>query len=137
MKAVNRCAEAHSACAAWLGLALSGTQSVGIPWHSLLGFLRISSNPKLENSSLTVAQAWALVEDWLDNPLVWSPGPGPNHRHIYSDLIRQTPGTHKWVADPHLAALAIEHGLALVSTDGDFTRFRGLSFLNPLSVHRG
>lgn len=137
LSAANRRSEMHAACVHWLSVALNSTQSVGMPWHSLLGFLRISTNPKFTSSSLTMAQAWDVVESWLDHPAVWSPEPGPNHRHIFGDLIRHTPGTHKWVADTHLAALAIEHGLTLVSTDGDFTRFRGLNFLNPLSVHRG
>jgi hypothetical protein len=43
------------------------------------------------------------------------------------------PGVHaNLVPDAHLAALAMEHGLTLCSTDGDFARFPGLSWLNPL-----
>jgi len=37
------------------------------------------------------------------------------------------------VADSHLVALAIEHGLTLYSVDGDFARFPGLRWENPLS----
>jgi hypothetical protein len=37
------------------------------------------------------------------------------------------------VPDAHLAALAIEHGLLLASTDGDFARFPGLRFENPMT----
>jgi len=37
------------------------------------------------------------------------------------------------VPDAHLAALAIEHGLTLCSTDGDFARFPELRWLNPLA----
>jgi predicted nucleic acid-binding protein len=37
------------------------------------------------------------------------------------------------VHDAHLAALAIEHGLTLCSTDGDFARFPGLRWINPLT----
>jgi hypothetical protein len=33
-----------------------------------------------------------------------------------------------------LAALAIEHGLALCSADGDFGRFAGLRWVNPLAA---
>ena len=36
------------------------------------------------------------------------------------------------VMDAHLAALAIEHGATLCTTDRDFTRFKGLRLLNPL-----
>jgi len=37
------------------------------------------------------------------------------------------------VPDAHLAALAIEHGLTLCSTDGDFARFSALKWFNPLA----
>lgn len=33
----------------------------------------------------------------------------------------------------HLAALAVEHGLTLCSTDSDFLRYEGLNFSNPLA----
>jgi predicted nucleic acid-binding protein len=36
------------------------------------------------------------------------------------------------VTDAHLAALAIEHGCELVSTDADFARFPALTWKNPL-----
>jgi predicted nucleic acid-binding protein len=34
----------------------------------------------------------------------------------------------------HLAALAIEHGLTLCSTDGDLAKFPGLKWRNPLGA---
>jgi predicted nucleic acid-binding protein len=37
------------------------------------------------------------------------------------------------VPDAHLAALAREHGLTLVSTDTDFARFSGIRWLNPVA----
>jgi len=42
-------------------------------------------------------------------------------------------GASKLVSDAHLAALAIEHGLILCSTDGDFARFPGLRWENPIA----
>jgi predicted nucleic acid-binding protein len=45
------------------------------------------------------------------------------------------PGVHaNLVPHAHLATLAIEHGLTLCSTDGDFTRFHGLRWHNPLAA---
>ncbi|MDP2054699.1 MAG: VapC toxin family PIN domain ribonuclease, partial [Acidobacteriota bacterium] len=41
--------------------------------------------------------------------------------------------TSRLVPDAHLAALAIEHGLTLCSSDGDFARFSGLDWQNPLA----
>jgi predicted nucleic acid-binding protein len=36
------------------------------------------------------------------------------------------------VPDAQLAALAIEHGVPVVSADGDFARFAELRWINPL-----
>jgi predicted nucleic acid-binding protein len=38
------------------------------------------------------------------------------------------------VTDAHLAALAIEHGAVLMSTDRDFARFPGLAWRDPLAA---
>jgi predicted nucleic acid-binding protein len=42
--------------------------------------------------------------------------------------------TSRLVSDAHLAALAIEHGLTVCSNDGDFAKFPGLKWQNPLGV---
>lgn len=41
--------------------------------------------------------------------------------------------TGNLTSDAHLAALAIEHGARLCSTDNEFARFAGLRWENPLS----
>lgn len=38
------------------------------------------------------------------------------------------------IPEAHLAALAIEHGLTLQSTDADFARFPDLKWENPLAA---
>ena len=35
-------------------------------------------------------------------------------------------------SDAHIAALALEHGAAVCSTDHDFARFPGIRHVNPL-----
>ena len=44
------------------------------------------------------------------------------------------PGRDNLTTDAHLAAMAIEHGAALYSTDNDFRRFSGLEHVNPLTA---
>jgi toxin-antitoxin system PIN domain toxin len=105
---------------------------VGLPWHTLLGFIRISSNPRALEHPMSVAAAWQLVEGWLDRPTVWIPQPTERHRELLGSLLSYTGGQANLVADAHLAALAIEHGLILCSTDGDFARFPYLRWENPL-----
>ena len=117
----------------WLDEQLNGTAAVGLPWHSLLAFLRVITNPRITSRSITMAEAFRQVGEWIDNEPVWIPGPTERHREVLETLL-SLPGVRgDLVPDAHLAALAIEHGLTLCSADGDFARFPGLRWLNPLA----
>lgn len=122
----------HEAARKWLDTQLAGTAGVGLPWPSLLSFLRLATNPRVFERPEPMQQAWRQVEEWLDCPASWIPHPAENHRHLLRSLLA-VPGVRaKLVPDAHLAALAIEHGLLLCSTDGDFARFPGVKWQNPL-----
>jgi toxin-antitoxin system PIN domain toxin len=122
----------HDGARAWLDRRLSEPARVGLPWASLLAFLRISTNARLFPRPLPIRGAWSQVESWLDRPQVWVPAPTERHREVLDDLLRDSSIVGGLVADAHLAALALEHGLTLCSTDGDFGRFRDLRWQNPL-----
>lgn len=107
---------------------------VGLPWPSLLAFLRIVTNPRIFEKPESVMSAWGQVEAGLSCPNVWIPQPGEGHRALLARLPGQMSGGSNLVPDAHLAALAIEHGLTLCSTDGDFARFPGLRWMNPLTA---
>ena len=117
----------------WLDAQLNGTARVGLPWPSLLGFLRLVTNPRVFAHAENMASAWEQIEEWIDRPTVWIPEPTERHREILGSLLRSHGGRANVVPDAHLAALAIEHGLVLCSTDGDFARFPGLKWENPLT----
>ena len=122
----------HETTRLWLDERLNDAGvPLGIPWESLLAFVRLASNPRVRTPALRVSEAWAQVEFWLSAPCVWIPEPTKNHRNILESLLRIPDMTSKLVADAHLATLAIEHGLTLVSADMDFKRFPGLRFENP------
>ncbi|MFI5394888.1 MAG: type II toxin-antitoxin system VapC family toxin [Candidatus Binatia bacterium] len=123
----------HVAARRWLDERLNGADRVGLPWPSLLAFARLVSNPRVFQRPLTMLAAWQQVESWLDCAPVWTPLPTERHREILGRTIRSTAGRSNLVPDAHLAALAIEHGLTLCSTDGDFARFPGLRWENPLA----
>jgi uncharacterized protein len=121
----------HERARTWLNERINGTARVGLPWPSLLAFMRIASHPRLfERPSLS--QARAQVQAWLDQPSTWIPQPTEAHAAILDQLLANEQ-SHRLVADAHLAALALEHGLILCSNDGDFARFAGLRWENPLS----
>jgi toxin-antitoxin system PIN domain toxin len=99
---------------------------------SLLGFLRIVTNPRAFRTPLTMPSAWQQVRKWLSAETAWTPEPTERHTVVLGKLL-SVPGAYgNIVPDAHLAARAIEHGLTLCSTDGDFARFPGLSWRNPL-----
>jgi predicted nucleic acid-binding protein len=106
----------HLRAAAWLEARLNAPDRVGLPWPSLLAFLRLITNPRLFVRPIRLADAWVQVEEWLALPPVWIPMPTAN-----------------LVPDAHLAALALEHDLTLCSSDQDFARFPGLRWENPLA----
>ncbi len=117
----------------WLDGQLNGTTAVGLPWHSLLAFLRVITNPRMTSRSVTTEEAWRQVVEWIGNEPVWIPGPTERHREILGTLLALPGVRGNLVPDAHLAALAIEHGLTLCSADGDFARFPGLRWQNPLA----
>jgi toxin-antitoxin system PIN domain toxin len=131
--AANHSAPEHEAARGWLDAHLSGTARVGLPWPSLLAFVRLVSNPTVLRNPVSPAAAWRQVDEWLSCAPVWTPLPTARHSEVMKDLLAAPHVTSRMVPDAHLAALAIEHGLTLCSTDGDFARFRGLTWTNPLS----
>ena len=123
----------HEAAKEWLDSRLNAAAPVGLPWASLLGFLRLVTNPRIYGRPARLASAWRQVEEWLDCSPSWIPSPGDRHRTILGKLLVRHGTRANLVPDVHLAALAIEHGLVLCSADGDFARFEELRWENPLA----
>ncbi len=132
--ACNSAIDLHAKIRDWLDEKLNGTAPVGLPWPSLLTFLRIATNPRAFPSPLTMRVAWEQVSSWLSAETVWVPEPTERHITVLDKLLA-LPGIYgNLIPDAHLAALAIEHGLTMCSTDGDFARFPDLTWLNPLAA---
>ena len=122
----------HQQARRWLEDQLNSGNQVGLPWPTLLAFIRIGTNPKAFDRPLSIRDAWCQVSEWLALPTVWIPLPTDRHAAILGDLLQDAEAVANLVPDAHLAALAIEHGLTLQSTDGDFARFPQLQWQNPL-----
>jgi uncharacterized protein len=131
--ATNISAGQHQVAREWLDRQLVETPRVGVPWATLLGFLRLATNARVITRPLTMGAAWQQVSQWLACEPTWIPLPTERHGEVLGRLLAE-PGMYgNLVPDAHLAALAIEHGLTLCSTDGDFARFPELKWLNPLA----
>lgn len=116
----------------WLDDQLWGTARVGLPWASLLAFLRLVTNPRIFARPQALGDAWAEVRGWLSCEPAWLPTPTERHAEILGALFVDARAGGNLVPDAHLAALAIEHGLTLCTLDRGFARFKGLRWQNPL-----
>lgn len=131
--AVNEDAPLHQGARPWLESVLSGPESVGFAWDALLAFLRLSTRAGVVPRPLPMATALDLVDEWLVQPNATVVQATDSHPRVLRDLMLHLGAGGNLTSDAHLAALAIEHGATLCSTDNDFSRFPGLRWRNPLA----
>jgi toxin-antitoxin system PIN domain toxin len=126
--------ERHAAARAWLEGVLSGVVPVRFAWLTLWAFLRISTNPRVFERPLLPSEAEAAVASWLERQVASILEPEERYWEILRSLLRGDQVRGPLVMDAALAALALEHGATLHTTDADFSRFSGLSWRNPLAT---
>ena len=122
----------HSASRAWLESALSGTDRVGFAWIVVLAFLRITTHRKIMVRPLSPEDAIAYVDSWLEQPFSELIGPRTHHWPLLRNLLHAAGTAGNLTSDAHLAALALENGAVVCSTDNDFRRYPGIEQINPL-----
>jgi len=132
--AVDERSRAHRTARDWLEDALNGSRRIGLPWQSLLAFVRIVTHPRALPVPLLPADAWSFVADWIAAPAAWVPQPGRGYEAILGRFVCELDLRGNLVSDAALAALALEHGLTIVSADSDFARFEEVAWLNPLGA---
>ena len=124
----------HRQARPWLERTLSDTAPVGLPWIVILAFLRITTRAGIMRQPLPLTDALAYVDSWMRQPCVEAVTPGPQHWPILSRLLEATGTAGNLTSDAHIAALALERGAPVYSTDHDFARFPGIRHINPLAV---
>lgn len=124
--AVNTDAREHKIARTWLEGALSAGEPVAFAWIAILAFLRIATRRGLLHRPLTPSQAFAVLQAWLQRDHVHILHPTKNHLHLLHRLLERSGSAGNLTNDAHLAALALEHGAAVVSFDRDFARFENL-----------
>jgi toxin-antitoxin system PIN domain toxin len=122
----------HVGARPWLERTLSDTAPVGLAWIVLLAFIRITTREGIMRRPLPLADALAYVASWLRQPCVEFVAPGEQHWPILCRLLEATGTAGNLTSDAHIAALALERGAAVYSTDHDFARFPGIRHVNPL-----
>lgn len=132
--AVDQSSQQHRGAAAWLTEILNGRRRVGLPWQTIAAFLRIATHPRVTSRPLSSAAAWGHVERWLAADPTWVPPATERTAAVYAELLDRVSVTGNLVPDAMLAALAIEHGLTVMTADTDFARFPDLRWANPLAT---
>ncbi len=130
--AYNADAPQQPAAARWLTELYESGETVALPWVALWAFVRISTNPGIWANPLPAKEAFTVIREWLAQPGVVILQPGPRHAEILELLVHKHRAVGPLVTDAVLAALAIENGALLASTDQDFRRFPGLRWIDPL-----
>lgn len=128
---VNQSAPQHERARRWIEEALSGVESVGFAWVALLAFVRIVTLPALHPHPLTCAQAFDVLDRWLEAGPATIVQPTSRHAGVLRGLLEQSGSAGNLVSDAHLAAVALEHGARLCTFDRDFARFPGLKAFAP------
>lgn len=122
----------HEKARSWLERTFIRPEPIGFAWTTVLAFLRLSTNPRVFEHPFLPEEAVPLVSSWIARPNAIILQPGERHWQIFRKLLTETLARGPLVMDAHLAALALEHGAELATTDKDFVRFQGLRVINPL-----
>lgn len=124
----------HAECANWLESALNGDVDVCFSWHTIMGLMRVLTTVKMVKNAFTAKEAMQIADDMMATPVSRMLLPGDQHFSIFRRLVNETGISGARLSDAHIAALAIEHGATVVSTDRDFRAFDGVKLINPLAT---
>ena len=122
----------HAEYRAWLTTTLAERAPVGFAPESLGAVIRITTHKTLWKAPLTLDEALTFTSAVRAAPSAHAVLPGPSHWDVFASLCREAGARGNLVTDAWLAALAIEQGCTLVTTDRDFSRFKGLRYTHPL-----
>jgi uncharacterized protein len=131
--ATNQNSVQHARARRWWESCLSEGTAVGLAWTVILGFVRLTTNPRVMPHPVSPADAMGVVDQWLSEPSVEIIEPTQRHWDVLKELLAALGTAGNLTSDAHLAALAIERGGQLASTDNDFSRFAGLRWSNPIA----
>lgn len=122
----------HAVCRAWLEGVVNGNESYGLSELVLSGFVRVATHPKVFTRPSSLAEALEFTEQLRGRPNCVAVAPGRRHWDIFRELCVAAGAKGNLVPDAFLAAMAIEAGCEWITTDRDFSRFKGLRWRHPI-----
>jgi uncharacterized protein len=129
--ALDETSARHAGAKAWLDAALSGNGEVGFAWVVLLAVLRLTTKPAVFAHPLRPDEAFDVIDGWLAQPCALIVHPTVRHADLLRGLISAAGTAGNLTTDAHLAALSVEYGAAICSYDADFSRFPGVTLVDP------
>ena len=123
----------HTKARDWVEKTFSGLESVGLPWQPVTAFLRVMTNTRLPGPRLSLEQAVRLVDEWLEQLNIRVLSPSDEHWILLRRMVVEGQASGALISDAQLAALTVEYGGVLHTTDRDFARFPSLRWTNPLA----
>ena len=124
----------HKRARAWWESCLAGSEAIGVPWVVVLAFVRLVTHPSMSENPMTVLDARACVQQWLESGQVRLLAVGQETLGSFFDLLEADGIGGNLTTDALIAATAYEHGGCVYSNDRDFDRFPGLRWKNPLQA---
>jgi len=121
----------HPICRDWLRRTLSDEQAFALSELVLSSVIRIVTHPRIFDPPSTIDEAVSFANDLRRHEHAILVAAGNRHWDIFSRVIREADARGNLVTDAYFAAMAIESGCELVSTDGDYARFPGLKWRRP------
>jgi uncharacterized protein len=110
-----------------------GSANWAIPWPCVHEFLAIVTHLRIYSPPTPLVHALDQVETWLGSPTIVLLAETTAHWPTLRALLSGGQVVGPRVHDGRVAALCRQHGIReLWSADRDFSRFAGISVVNPL-----
>jgi toxin-antitoxin system PIN domain toxin len=127
-------APGHAAHRGWLERVVASDEAFAVSDLVLSGFVRVVTHPRVFHPPTPLEDSLAFTAALRERANAVPVAPGPRHWAIFTRLCRAADTRGNLVPDAFLAALAIESGCELITTDRDFARFPGLRWRHPLEA---
>jgi hypothetical protein len=124
----------HAQIGPWLRELIASPESFVLFESVLAGFLRVVTHPRIFDPPAPLERALEFTNALLAQPGCVVLRPGPRHWEIFVGLARTAAARGNLLADAYLAAVVIESGCTLVTSDRDFARFPGLRWQTPAAA---
>lgn len=122
----------HEKSRKWVEQVFSEGTPVGLPWQTIGAFIRIVTHPRIPGQRFTLDEVVQVIDRWVKQPNVRLLAPGDQHWSLLRKLLIEGQARGPLTSDAQLAALTMENGGVLHTTDRDFARFPGLRWTNPI-----